>query len=44
VRQQVKGGLDRIMGTSVGMVEAHYGALLDTAHHSLLERLDLGDS
>lgn len=32
--------LARIMGTSVGMVEAHYGALLDTAHESLLERLD----
>ena len=22
------------------MIEAHYGALLDTAHESLLERLD----
>jgi integrase len=32
--------LARIMGTSVGMIEAHYGALLDTAHDSLLERLD----
>ena len=32
--------LARIMGTSVGMIEAHYGALLDTAHESLLERLD----
>jgi hypothetical protein len=32
--------LARIMGTSVGMVEAHYVALLDTAHDSLLERLD----
>ena len=32
--------LARIMGTSVGMVEAHYGALLDTAHESLLERLE----
>ena len=29
-----------IMGTSVGMFEAHYGAVLDTAHESLLERLD----
>jgi excisionase family DNA binding protein len=29
----------RIMGTSVSIVEAHYGALLDTAHESLLERL-----
>ena len=28
------------MGTSVAMLEAHYGALLDTAHESLLERLD----
>lgn len=32
--------LARIMGTSVGMIEAHYGALLDTAHESMLERLD----
>jgi hypothetical protein len=32
--------LARIMGTSVGMVEAHYGALLDAAHESLLERLE----
>jgi len=32
--------LARIMGTSVAMIEAHYGALLDTAHESLLERLD----
>ena len=30
----------RIMGTSVGMIEAHYGALLDTAHNSLLSRLE----
>ena len=28
------------MGTSVGMIERHYGALLDTAHESLLERLE----
>ena len=28
------------MGTSVSMIEAHYGALLDTAHESLLDRLD----
>lgn len=27
-------------GTSVGIIEAHYGALLDTAHESLLDRLD----
>jgi integrase len=32
--------LARIMGTSVRMIEAHYGALLDTAHESLLDRLD----
>jgi hypothetical protein len=32
--------LARIMGTSVGMIEAHYGALLDTAHTGLLERLE----
>jgi integrase len=32
--------LARIMGTSVWMIEAHYGALLDTAHESMLERLD----
>ncbi len=32
--------LARIMGTSVSMIEAHYGALLDTAHESLLERLE----
>lgn len=33
--------LARIMGTSVSMIEAHYGALLDTAHTGLLERLDV---
>jgi hypothetical protein len=33
--------LARIMGTSVGMIEAHYGALIDTARDSLLERLEL---
>ena len=32
--------LARIMGTSVSMIEAHYGALLDTAHESMLERLE----
>jgi integrase len=32
--------LARIMGTSVGMIEAHYGALLDTAHNSIVERLE----
>jgi hypothetical protein len=28
------------MGTSVSMIGVHYGALLDTAHESLLERLE----
>ena len=32
--------LARIMGTSVQMIEAHYGALIDTAHESLLTRLE----
>jgi integrase len=32
--------LARVMGTSVRMIELHYGALLDTAHESLLERLE----
>jgi integrase len=36
--------LARIMGTSVSMIEAHYGALLDTAHDGILERLDRTDS
>ena len=31
----------RIAGTSVAMIEAHYGALLGTAHDSLLERVDV---
>jgi integrase len=30
----------RIAGTSVKMIEQHYGALLDTAHDSMLERLE----
>jgi hypothetical protein len=30
----------RIAGTSVKMIEAHYGALVDTARESLLERLE----
>lgn len=30
----------RIAGTSVDMIELHYGALLDTAHDALLERLE----
>jgi hypothetical protein len=33
----------RIAGTSVKMIEAHYGALLDTAHESMLERLESVD-
>ena len=32
--------LARVLGSSVRMIEAHYGALLDTAHESLLERLE----
>ena len=32
--------LARIMGTSFGMIEAHYGALIDTARESILERLE----
>ncbi len=32
--------LARIMGTSIQMVELHYGALLDDAHESLLDRLE----
>jgi integrase len=30
----------RVAGTSVKMIEAHYGALLDTAHESMLDRLE----
>jgi hypothetical protein len=30
----------RIAGTSVKMIEQHYGALIDTARESLLERLE----
>ena len=32
--------LARVLGSSVRMIEAHYGAMLDTAHESLLQRLD----
>ncbi len=32
--------LARIMGTSVSMIEAHYGALIDTAHDAILTRLE----
>lgn len=35
--------LARIMGTSIEMIERHYGALLDTAHDSLLERLEAAE-
>jgi integrase len=35
--------LARIMDTSVTMIEAHYGALLDTAYDAILERLENGD-
>ena len=34
--------LARIMGTSVTIIEMHYGALLDTAYDAILERLDVG--
>jgi hypothetical protein len=30
----------RVAGTPVKMIERHYGALLDSAHESLLERLE----
>jgi hypothetical protein len=30
----------RVMGTSVRMIERHYGALLDGAHHGIANRLD----
>jgi integrase len=33
--------LARIMGTSVRMIERHYGALLDGAHNVIASRLDL---
>ena len=33
--------LARIMGTSVGMIEAHYGALIGTAHDAILARLEV---
>ena len=32
--------LARTMGTSVGMIEANYGALIDTAHDAILSRLE----
>jgi hypothetical protein len=32
--------LARVMGTSVRMIERHYGALLDGAHAGIAGRLD----
>jgi hypothetical protein len=32
--------LARVMGTSVAMIERHYGALLDGAHSGIAARLD----
>jgi hypothetical protein len=32
--------LAKVMGTSVRMIEKHYGALLDGAHAGLVGRLD----
>src|SRR5262249_19589488 len=32
--------LARVMGTSVRMIERHYGALLDGAHNAIASRLD----
>ncbi len=32
--------LARLLGSSVRMIELHYGALLDTAHDAILERLE----
>jgi hypothetical protein len=34
----------RVAGTSVKMIQAHYGALLDTAHDAILERPDAIES
>ena len=39
--------LARVMGTSVRMIERHYGGLVDGAHAAILDRLDAlaaGDS
>jgi integrase len=33
--------LARVMGTSVAMIERHYGALLDGAHAGIAARLDV---
>ena len=32
--------LARVMGTSIRMIEKHYGALLDGAHAAIADRLD----
>jgi integrase len=36
--------LARVMGTSVRMIERHYGALLDGAHAGIADRLDAHDA
>ncbi len=36
--------LARLLGSSVRMIEHRYGALLDTAHDAILERLDAVNS
>jgi hypothetical protein len=36
--------LARVMGTSVRMIERHYGALLDGAHSVIAARLDAHDA
>jgi hypothetical protein len=36
--------LARITGTSIGMIEQHYGALIDTAYDGILARLEAGSA
>jgi hypothetical protein len=36
--------LARVMGTSVRMIERHYGALVDGAHAAIADRLDALDA
>ena len=36
--------LARVMGTSVRMIERHYGALLDGAHAAIADRLDAAEA
>ena len=36
--------LAKVMGTSVRMIEKHYGALLDGAHAGLVGRLDANEA